>query len=445
MKRIFSVMVALVVFLPLLVFAGGSGETAAASGGKINLVFWHAMGGNHNETINMLADQFNKSQDKITIEPQYQGSYEEEINKLRTAMRTKSGPDIVQIYEGGTRFMADSGFIVPMQQIIDEYRIDIDKLEKNILAYYTVNGKLNSMPFNTSVPLLYYNKTLLTKLGYPNGPSDWKELKEIALKVVALNDPNIPYGFVLWSDPWWFEEPLVQARVPMVDNNNGRSSPATKCVLDQSDYPLRVVKAWKDLKDSGAQADLGFVSTDITAAFTSGMAAMTMASTGSLRSWIDTVGSKFELGTCFFPPLDKNEPNGGLALGGASLYVLDNGKSKATEQALVEFIKFMIKPETQAFWHVRSGYYPITTEAYNIQSVKDNLAKYPQFQTAIDQLHRSENMGFGAIYGSFVEGRATYKRYIEQALMGEITPEECIKKSVESINTLITNYNRANR
>jgi sn-glycerol 3-phosphate transport system substrate-binding protein len=105
----------------------------------------------------------------------------------------------------------------------------------------------------------------------------------------------------------------------------------------------------------------------------------------------------------------------------------------------------MISPETQALWHVRTGYYPITVEAYNIDSVKENLKKYPQFQTAIDQLHFSQNMGFGAIYGSFVEGRATYKLYIEKMLMGEISPEEAIKNSVEGVNTLIANYNRANR
>jgi sn-glycerol 3-phosphate transport system substrate-binding protein len=428
-----------------VVCAGGKEQQSSAGEAKAHLVFWHGLGGSNGETINMLVDQFNQSQSRITVEAQFQGSYEDSINKLRTSMRTKSGPDIVQIYEGGTRFMIDSGFIIPMQNLIDAYNIDISKLEKNILAYYTINGRLNSIPFNTSVPLLYYNKTLLTRLGYPNGPADWKELKEIALKVVNMKDPNIPYGFAQWSDPWLLEQPLNQARVPIVDNDNGRSSAPTKCILDQNDLALRVLRAWKDLKDSGAMADLGFSAGDTNAAFTAGMAAMTTGSTSNVRNFLSTIGDKFELGTAFFPPLDKNEPNGGVTLGGASLYVLDNGRGKTMETALVELIKFMISPETQAFWHARSGYYPITTEAYNFDSVQENLRKYPQFQTAIDQLHFSTNMGFGAIYGSFVEGRATYKQYIEQMLMGQISPEEALKKSVEGVNTLISNYNRANR
>ena len=138
-KKIASVLMSLVLILSL-----ASATALAADEGKTNIVFWHSMGGEHNETINMLAEQFNASQDKITIEPQYQGSYEESINKLKTAMRTKAGPDIIQIYEGGTRFMADSGFITPMQDIIEKYHLDVSALEENILAYYTVDGKLNS-------------------------------------------------------------------------------------------------------------------------------------------------------------------------------------------------------------------------------------------------------------------------------------------------------------
>jgi sn-glycerol 3-phosphate transport system substrate-binding protein len=416
-----------------------------SSAEKTNIVFWHSMGGNLGETINSLAEQFNDSQDNITIEAQYQGTYEESINKLKASMRTKSGPDLMQVFEAGTRFMVDSGFIIPAQKIIDEYSIDVSKLEKNILAYYTVNGQLNSVPFNTSTALLYYNKDVLDKMGYPNGPADWKEIKEIALKVLAMNDPDMRYGFVGTVDTWIFEQLLMQARVPTIDNENGRTAPATKCVLDKSVFPLRIVQTWKDLRDSGAWADLGTSGSDVDAAFISGMAAMKFASTASMRSYLSSIGGKFELGACFVPPLDKNEPNGGVTLGGASLYALNNGKGKAMEETIAEFIKFMITPENQAYWHVNTGYYPVTTEAYTVNLLKENMIKHPQFQTAIDQLRASKNAGFGAIYGSFVEGRRVLQRYIEQTMMGEMTPEECIQNCVTDIDDLISNYNAANK
>ncbi len=36
-----------------------------------------------------------------------------------------------------------------------------------------------------------------------------------------------------------------------------------------------------------------------------------------------------------------------------------------------------------------TGYFPVTTAADEEQIFKDNVAQYPQFQTAIDQLHDS--------------------------------------------------------
>ena len=53
-------------------------------------------------------------------------------------------------------------------------------------------------------------------------------------------------------------------------------------------------------------------------------------------------------------------------------------------------------------------------------------------------------MGFGAIYGTMVEGRAVYVGYLQQMLLGELTPEEALNKSVEDINVLIEDYNLAN-
>ena len=114
---------------------------------------------------------------------------------------------------------------------------------------------------------------------------------------------------------------------------------------------------------------------------------MTLDSTASLRGIVEKVGGKFELGTGFLPrPSDVKE--GGVVVGGASLYIMNN-KSEAQQQAAWEFIKYLATPEVQANWSVATGYFPITTAAYDQQVLKDNMAKYPQFQTAVDQLHAS--------------------------------------------------------
>ncbi len=128
------------------------------------ITFWHSMGGVNGEAIDTLVKKFNKENTSgITVEAQYQGSYDDAINKLKSAQIGNMGADLVQIYDIGTRFMIDSGWVIPMQELIDEDHWDLTQVEPNIAAYYTVSGNLYSMPFNSSTPILYYNKISLRK------------------------------------------------------------------------------------------------------------------------------------------------------------------------------------------------------------------------------------------------------------------------------------------
>ena len=436
-KRCVSMIVFAAIFTSL--FAVGA---FAEADEPIHLVFWHGMSGTNGEIINYIVETFNESHDGIEVEAQYQGSYEESINKLKAAMRTQDGPDIVQIYEAGTRFMVDSDFVIPMQTIIDKYDIDISKLEEHILDYYTINDQLYSIPLNTSVPVLYYNKDMLSQVGYEDGPATWDEIIAASKKVVDAGLATS--GIAVSNFAWWFEQFMVQQRYPMVDNENGRTAPATRCTLMDGDVALKGCEKWLSMYNDGTIAQIGFDTNDNNAYFWSGQAAMAIDSSGGLRNFLDNIGDSFELGVAFFPAVDAESPNGGVTLGGASIYSIDNGRGDSTEAAIAEFVKYVISPEIQAYFHINSGYYPITTEAYELEEVKENLEKYPQFQVIVDELHFSENMGFGAIYGTFVEGRAVYTQYLQQMLLGELTPEEALNKSVEDINVLIEDYNLAN-
>lgn len=432
-------LITLLLAVALLASALGA---AAFAEENVHLVFWHGMSGTNGEIIDYIVRTFNESHPGIEIEAQYQGSYEESINKLKAAMRTGDGPDMIQIYEAGTRFMVDSGFVNPVQNLIDKYSIDVSHLEKHILDYYTVNDQLYSMPLNTSIPVLYYNADMLRAIGFEGKPQTWDDIIDISIKVreAGLADS----GIAVSNFAWWFEQVLVQQRYPMVDNDNGRSAAATRCTLMDGDVALKMANKWLDMYKNGYIANIGFNTADNNAYFWAGQTAMAVDSSGGLRNFLTNIGDSFELGVAFFPAVDAESPNGGVTLGGASIYMINNDKGEAYEKAVAEFIRYIITPEIQSYFHVNSGYFPVTTEAYELEEVKQNLEKYPQFQTIVDQLHFSENMGFGAIYGTMVEGRAVYVGYLQQMLLGELTPEEALNKSVEDVNVLIEDYNLAN-
>ena len=57
----------------------------ASADDKTNVVFWYSLDGANADAIKSIVDAFNASQDKIFVDAQYQGTYDDAINKLKAA------------------------------------------------------------------------------------------------------------------------------------------------------------------------------------------------------------------------------------------------------------------------------------------------------------------------------------------------------------------------
>ena len=80
--------------------------------------------------------------------------------------------------------------------------------------------------------------------------------------------------------------------------------------------------------------------------FSAGKAAITLGSTASLKQILQDVNGKFEVGTAYFPKVSSSD-EGGVSIGGASLWALNNKDPKKL-RATWEFVKFLISPEARA-------------------------------------------------------------------------------------------------
>lgn len=422
---------------PSAAAASGSSEPASSSE-PIKVVWWHSMGGELGQVATQLVQEYNASQSKVQVEEVYQGSYDESLNKMKASMDSKSGPSLIQVYEIGSRYMIDSGSITPVQEFIDAEGYDMSQIEPNIAGYYTFDGKQYSMPFNTSNPILYYNKTLFKEAGLDpeKPPATYDELKEAALAINKTGKTGA--SFAIYG--WFMEQFFANQGKDYLNNGNGRNDIATESLVN-SEAGIKTLTWWKDLVDSKAAINLGRKTDDTKKAFLAGQIGMTLDSTASLRGIVDGAGSSFEVGTGFLPKANASD-KGGVIIGGASLWVLNN-KSKEEQQAAWDFIKFLAKPETQAFWHINTGYFPITTKAYEDQRVVDNMTKYPQFSTAVDQLHATEltTATQGAVMGVFPEARQLVEDAIEQSLGGK-DPAEALDSAAKSITEKIETYNK---
>lgn len=422
----------------------GTEEFSMADASEVDgteISFWHSMGGVNGQAIDTLVKKFNDENEYgITVKAQYQGEYDDSLNKLKSAQIGNMGADLVQVYEIGSRFMIESGWITPMQQMIDADSYDLSQIEPNLAAYYTIDNQLYSMPFNSSTPIMYYNKEMFEKAGITEIPDSLEGIEAVGEKL--LNEGGAGQVISLGIYGWFFEQFIGKQGLEYANNGNGRTEAATAVAFDSNGAAANILTAWKSLYDKGYAPNVGKGGDAGLADFSAGKSAITLGSTASLKQILQDVNGKFEVGTAYFPKI-KSSDEGGVSIGGASLWALNNDDPKKT-RATWEFVKFLISPESQAYWNAQTGYFPVTTAAQDEQVFKDNVAKYPQFQTAIDQLHDSSPEYTGALLSVFPEARATVESEIENLLNGNEDVDGAVKNMADAINKSIEEYNLVN-
>lgn len=411
-----------------------------AEGDKVEITFWHAMGGVNGETTQALVDDFNASQDEIEVHAEYQGTYDDAITKLKAAMQSGQGlPDVCQMYDVGTKFMADSGAVVPVEDMFESTGYDPSTVMEVITSYYTTGGKQWAMPFNVSTPMLYYNKEVFEAAGLdPNTPpTTFDEVLEYAQKIVESGAAPVGYSQYIYG--WFFEQQLAGIGAYYGNNDNGRTEPITAVDFDQNGGGLKVFEMWKKLYDSGYFQNYGTVGADTQTAFFAGQVGMIIDSTAILKN--ATNSAPFEIGTGYLPKVEANE-EGGVIIGGGALWLMDS-EDAAKEDAAWKFIEYCTTPEAQAKWSMGTGYFAINPAAYETEDFKAYLEENPNFMTAINQLNDTPVNLYtsGVLSGVQTESRLIFNDIMPQVYDGKMTPEEGVAELAKQVNAAIENYN----
>ncbi|MCD7867515.1 MAG: ABC transporter substrate-binding protein [Clostridiales bacterium] len=413
----------------------------AESSDPIEITFWHAMGGTNGEVLQEIVDDFNASQDEIYVTTEYQGTYDDTITKLKAAMQSNEGlPDITQMYDVGTQFMYDSGSVIAVEDMFETTGYDSSTVMEQITSYYTVDGKQWSMPFNVSTPMLYYNKDAFEEAGLDpdTAPTTYEEVLECAQTIVDSGAANYGYAQAIYG--WFFEQQLAGLGLTYGDNDNGRSSAITSVEFDSNGGGLQILETWKTLYDSGVVGNYGTNTADTQTAFFSGDTAMIIESTAILAN--ATESSPFEIGTAYLPRVSTESEDGGVIIGGGSLWMLDTGDEER-EQAAWKFIEYITNAEVQAKWSMGTGYFAINEATYETDEMVAYLEENPNFETAINQLNDSPVNTYtaGVLSGVQTEARLLFNEVIEQIYDGSMTPEEGVESLAADVNSAIENYN----
>jgi sn-glycerol 3-phosphate transport system substrate-binding protein len=445
-------------FVLLGVFAlAGTGfaqgvEPIPQPAGSTRVTFWFGLTGVNGDVVKKVVNKYNSSHNKFWIDAVSQPDYDATINKLNTSLAGGELPNVVQVYDIGTQRMIDTKKIVPVQDLIDREKLDIVKdLEPAVGSYYTIAGRLYSMPFNSSAPVMYFNKTAFKEVGLDTEKRIWTydEVSAAARKLTKKDASGTVtrhgIGFTLYS--WIFEQELATQTALFAAPGNGRQTRAQQLVFNsrEGENWLNFLKAQLDSGNGESFGiDGGANSAARDAGFVSGEACITFNSIAALRGYIKSAkdtNKGVEVGVAYIPR--PAGAKGGVIIGGASLWITNTGT--ADEQAGAwDFVKFASTPEIQAFFASNTGYYPTRKAAYAVQDMKEALTLYPQFQIAIDELRATvaSPATQGAVFGTFVKTRSNIQSAMEQFITGKVpTAKQALDTAARQSSSELAEYN----
>jgi putative glycerol-3-phosphate ABC transporter, glycerol-3-phosphate-binding protein len=407
---------------------------------KEKIIFWHAMGGNFQPTLNKIVEEYNKSQDKVEVEALYQGSYQEALNKFKSVQGTDKAPALIQLNEISTEYMYNSGAITPMQEFVKKDNYDLTKLEDTLINYYTINGTLYSMPFNSSASILLYNKDAFKEVGLDpeKAPKSYKELAEAAKKLTKGTER---YGFAMIMDAWFIEQLLANENTLYVNEENGRAGKSPTAVAYNGEKIKTIFNWLNDMYRDNTATSYGKEYQNTRAAFLSGKVSMYIDSSAGIQQLTEL--ANFEIGSAYVP--SENGEFTGVPIGGASLWIT-NSVSDEKQAAAWDFVKYAVSKESQALWASSTGYYSVNKEAYDLDLLKKDLEKTPQKLVAVNEIKDTQKTAAtsGAIVGVFPELRKVMTDSMEKVYVGKEKIDKIIDKMVKESDRIVKRYNRLN-
>jgi sn-glycerol 3-phosphate transport system substrate-binding protein len=374
--------------------AGVAAGTAAGCGGdqfiqvpgtlprdfarRTHVVLWHSFGGILQEALQKLVDEFNQTQRDIYVEAQFQGSYEQTMQKVAAAIIARQIPDLSVFSEITWRKMHLADALEPLNGYFDD-GLAPEMYIDQFIEEGTVQGTTWWVPFARSTPLFYYNRQIFEAAGLPaRAPKAWEEFREWAPEMMTVQGKaGSPRAFAMGGTyaSWYFQNNIWVWGARFSDDLEIRIG--EESALAAGRWMVEFIR-----KDGAA-----YLSQTPDVDFGNGAAACTLLSTGSLKNTSELAkAGGFDVGTGF---LLEHDGAFGCPTGGSGFGILRNAPTER-KQAAFEFMKFLAQPAKSAEWTMASGYLPVVKAAQRDPGLVKLTKDDPNFSTALQQLPRTK-------------------------------------------------------
>ncbi len=423
------------------VMAGG----AAAQ--PVELQWWHAMTAANAAVVNEIAADFNASQSEYKVVPVFKGTYAETMNAGIAAYRAGRGPDILQVFEVGTAtMMAAKGAVMPVYQLMKDAgeRFDPHAYLPAVTGYYsTADGRMLSLPFNSSTAIVYWNRELFKKAGLDpyKPPKTWPETFALAKKLRAAGVPcGFTAGWISWTQ---IEQFSAWHNLAFASKADGFDGPDARLEFNNPTVVRHVANLAAAEKDRSF--DYGGRTSEPEGKFIDGECGMIQTSSGAYGTFRS--GAKFEFGMTELPyyPDVAGAPQNSI-IGGASLWVMA-GKPPQDYKGVARFFTFLSQTDLQQKLHEVTGYLPITTAAYEATKASGFYAKNPDREIPVLQMTAkppTENSR-GLRLGNLVRIRDIVAEDLEAVFAGKEGAQAGLDDAVRRGNALLVQFQENTR
>jgi sn-glycerol 3-phosphate transport system substrate-binding protein len=408
---------------------------------------WHAMPGELGRQLERLTSDFNRSQSDYRIVPINKGNYTETMTAALFSLRSNQNPAIVQVNEVATAtMMAAKSAIYPVYQLMRDQGEPFDPSAylPPVTGYYTdIDGNLLSFPFNTSTPILYYNKDQfrLARLNPEVPPKTWPEVEQAAYKLRAAGvDCGLTTHWPSWVN---IENFSAFHNLPIATKANGFGGLDAELQINNP-VVVRNIGLLAEMSKSRAFS-YGGRATRAEPKFYRGECGIFLGSSAARADIL--ANANFEVGYGILPywPDVRGAPQNTI-IGGATFWVL-KGRPPGEYKGVAEFFTFLSQPDVQARWHQATGYLPITHAAYELTRSQGFYNRHVGADIAIQQLtlHKPTENSRGLRLGSFVLIRDVIEDELEQVFAGKKSAQAALDAAVARGNDLLRRFEKANQ
>jgi sn-glycerol 3-phosphate transport system substrate-binding protein len=402
---------------------------------KIRIVWWHAMTAALAEEITRITDGFNASQDAVQVEAVYKGGYGDVLTATIAASRAGQAPHLVQIFEVGTGTMLSAGKAVkPVWELAKETGLTIDPKTyiPAVRGYYSLSdGRMASMPFNSSTAVMWLNKDAFRKAGLDpdKAPATWQEVVKAAAAIKAKDAASVP---MTTSWPVWVQLEQYSAlhNLPFATKSDGFDGLDAELAFNSKAHVKHIERLLAMAKEGAFKYAGRDTAPD--PLIVSGEAAISFGSSGFRGNLVKSAKHDWaEAYLPYDPEIIKTPLNS--IIGGASLWTMTApNRTEAEYKAVAEFLKYIGRPDVDATWSQKTGYVPVTFAGYDLSKQQGFYAKNVGADIPVEQLARGTMTSNtkGLRLGRLSEIRNIIQEELEKALQGGQTAQQALDVAV---------------